>query len=625
MPPTDLHARVADLPTEPGVYLFRDGAGRVLYVGKARNLRARVRQYFGGHDGRIVVPFLVDEAADVDFVLVRTEKEALLLENTLIKKHRPRYNARLVDDKNFLHLRIDPRMPWPRHTLVRRIQDDGARYFGPFHSASSARHTLEAVHRTFPLRSCSDRVLASRTRPCLLFQMHRCLAPCVGRAEPGAYARLVEDANLFLAGRTGDVLAGLRERMTAEAEAERFEEAAGLRDLIRDIEATVERQQVVDARLADRDAWGVYREGDRGVAAVIPVRQGFMQEPAFLVFEGAVEEDGELLSALLNRHYEALLLPPEVVVPTEPPDREALEEVLSERRGRKVHLAVPMRGDRVRLVDLARRNAEERFKAAPGAAGREAAALDALARVARLPGPPHRIECFDNSNLGGTDPVSSMVVFLDGRPDRSEYRRYRVRTVGGSDDYATMREILDRRLRRAARTGVFPDLLVVDGGRGQVGVARAVLEDLGYPSLPLLGLAKPRTDRRKGARDAVDRIVLPDARDPVVLRSNDAALRLLQRLRDESHRHAVEYHRRVRTRRNLLSVLVELPGVGAVRARALLRHFGSARRLVEASETDIADVPGFGAVLAGRIRIALDRLAREADRPEEGPATPDSP
>jgi len=603
--------RVADLPELPGVYLFKDASGRVIYVGKATRLRSRVRQYLGGHDERPMVPFLVHEAADVDTIVVHTEKEALILENTLIKKHRPRYNARLVDDKNFLHLRIDATQNWPRFTLVRHIRDDGARYFGPYHSASYARKTIETLQRAFPLRTCSDRVLQSRRRPCLLHQMHRCLAPCVGLTDAPTYARAREEAVLFLSGHTTDVLDRLTARMTTEAEAERFEEAARLRDRVRAIEATIERQRMVDARLGDRDVWGLHREGDDGVAAVLPVRGGFVQEPVRLHFTNVPDDDGEVLSAILNRHYDpqsdaaADLLPLEVVVPVPPPDLAALEDLLSERRGRKVHIHVPARGDKRTLVDLAAKNAREAFESASDEGTRTGAALESLARIARLPAPPHRMECFDNSNLQGTDPVASMVVFIDGRPDRREYRRYRVKTVVGPDDYASMREILERRMRRAAQDGAFPDLLVVDGGKGQVAVAEAVLQDLGFPGVPLLGLAKPRTDRAKGKADAVDRIILPSARDPIVLRASDPALRLLQHLRDESHRHAVTYHRKVRSRRNLETALHELPGVGPSRARALLRHFGSVQALAEASVDDLAAVPGLGPVLAARIHDAV--------------------
>ncbi len=607
-----LQERIDRLPRAPGVYLFRSADGTVLYVGKALSLRARVRQYFAGHDSRIMVPRLVREIADVEVVLTSTEKEALILENTLIKKHQPRYNAQLRDDKNFLHLRLDPRAPWPRLTLRRRIRTDGARWFGPYHSAARARRTLDAVQRHFPLRRCSDRALASRSRPCLLFQMKRCLAPCVDEVEQEAYALVVEEAALFLSGRSRELLDRLEARMMAHADKERFEDAARLRDTIRAIQATMERQRVVDRRLADRDVWGLFREGERTVATILPVRGGFLQDPVSRWVGGEQLDDPELLSTLLNQHYDPgegenprERIPPELLVPADPADHAALEELLSERRGARVRLHRPQRGDKRALVELAIRNARERFLGTTSDEARRTAALAALAKVCRISTPPHRVECFDNSNLQGTDPVSSMVVFLDGRPERKAYRRYRVKTVEGIDDYATMREILGRRYRRAKEQGDLPDLVVVDGGRGQLSAARAVLRELELGSLPVIGLAKPRGERKKGRRDTTDRVVLPDIRDPVRLRANNPALRLLQQLRDESHDHAVRYHRQLRRRRALTSALEELPGIGPARRKALLRHFGSAQRVLEASEEDLAAVPGLGAVIAASIHEAL--------------------
>lgn len=611
-----LDARIARLPTRPGVYLFLGGGGEILYVGKAVNLRARVRQYFSGQDGRAMVPFLVRDVEDVQVVLVETEKEALILENTLIKKHQPRYNARLRDDKNFLHLRLDPREAWPRYTLVRRIRNDGARYFGPFHSAARARQTLDALERYFPLRTCTDTMFRGRSRPCLLCQMGRCGGACAGRMTPEEYREVVEESSLFLQGRSRELLDRLRERMASLAEAERFEEAARIRDLVRSMETTVERQRVVDPRLGDRDVWGVYREGDQGMAAILPVRGGHMQDPVVRRLEGVLGEDAELLAALLNQHYDPPSgadlrgwIPPEVVVPVDPEGRPALEEVLGERRGGRVHLRVPQRGDKAHLVDLAVQNARERFLQATDEDERRRRALEALARVCRLRAPPRRVECFDNSNLQGTDPVASMVVFVDGKPARAEYRRYRVKTVEGADDYATMREILGRRFTRGRTEGNLPDLVVVDGGRGQLSAARAVLAELGLPDQPVVGLVKPRTEHRKGRRSAVDRVVLPDVRDPVALRPQNPALRLLQHLRDESHAHAVRYHRKVRNRRTLGSVLDDLPGVGPTRKQALLARFGSARAVAEASEAQLATVPGIGPATARRIREAFATAA----------------
>ncbi|HHO52150.1 MAG TPA: excinuclease ABC subunit UvrC, partial [Deltaproteobacteria bacterium] len=537
----DLQSRAAELPTTAGVYLFKDPCGTVIYVGKAVNLRARVRQYLAGTDAREMVPFLVSAAADVDVVVTHTEKEALLLENTLIKKHRPRFNVKLRDDSSFLHLRIDLREEWPRYELVRKIRGDGARYFGPYHSASRARQTQAFLQRAFPLRTCTDAVLRSRRRACLLHQMGRCSAPCVELVEPDDYEALVKGSMALLEGRRGPVMEHLEQRMIAASEALAFEEAARIRDLMAGVTASLERQQVIDPQRGDRDVWGVYREGDRGAIAIMPVREGVMTEPWASLFEVA-DDDPELLSTLINTTYTGESpIPAEILVPILPRDHETLQEVLSERRGKQVRIRWPQRGDKVRLVALAADNARVRYLRETDAEQRHRAAMSDLATALELPSIPHRIECFDNSNLGGRHPVAAMAVFLDGKPARREYRRYRVRTVVGSDDYATMREILERRLRRGLSDGVLPDLLVIDGGKGQLGVATAVLRELGLHDQAVCGIAKPRTEHRHGDRLATDKIFLPHRKEALRLRRGHPALRILQHIRDEVHNAAVRY------------------------------------------------------------------------------------
>ncbi|MEQ1507153.1 MAG: excinuclease ABC subunit UvrC [Myxococcota bacterium] len=608
----DLETRAAELPTSSGVYLFKDRRGKVIYVGKAINLRARVRQYLAGADEREMVPFLVRHAADVEVVLTRTEKEALLLENTLIKKHRPRYNAKLRDDSNFLHLRIDPRGTWPRYDLVRRIKDDGARYFGPYHSASKARATLAFLQRAFPLRTCTDAVLNSRRRPCLLHQMGRCCAPCVGLVDKPEYDAILDGSIHLLEGRRQPAVDHLKQRMRAAADGLEFEKAARLRDLVFSIEASIERQQVVATDLGHRDVWGLFREGSAGAFAIVPVRDGAMDEPRAAVF-AAAEDDAELLSSLLNTTYTGESpIPPEILVPVLPPDAPALEDVLSERRGGRVRVHLPQRGDKVRLVELASENARMRYLRETDEDERHRRAMRELADALELPEPPHRIECFDNSNLQGTNPVAAMSVFLDGRPARAEYRRYRVKTVVGADDYATMREILDRRFRRALEEGVRPDLLVVDGGKGQLAVAVAVLQDLGIHDQAVVGIAKPRTEHARGERDATDKVVMPNRKEPLRLPQGHPALRILQHVRDEVHRHAVRYHRQVRSRETLASVLEEIPGIGPARRKVLLRALGSTDAVADAPVDVLAAIAGIGPELARVIHAAFHP-------PEPGP------
>lgn len=597
------------LPTEAGVYLFKDRSGEVLYVGKAVNLRARVKQYLQGHDERFMVRYLVAAARNVEVVPVRSEKEALLLENSLIKQHRPRFNVKLRDDKAFLQIRLDARESWPRLTTARRPKEDGARYFGPYPSATNARRTLAFVQRTFTLRTCTDAVLASRKRPCLLYQLGRCCAPCVGLVTEEQYRELVDEAGLALAGRNRELVPRLQRRMVELAENERYEEAARMRDLVRSLESALERQVVADVRQGDRDAWAVFREADRGAVACLPVRDGLVLEPRVHPFEGEISDLPELLSNLLNNAYdEAPSIPPEILVPVALADAEALEEVLRERRGARVRILVPQRGEKTALLEIAEKAAKSRFLTTHSEEDRIARALDGIAELAGLDTPPYRMECYDNSNLLGEDPVASQVVFLDGRPARKEYRRYKVKTVVGADDFATMREILSRRLRRAMEDGDFPDLIIVDGGRGQLSAAEDVLRELGLESQAVIGLSKPRTERARGERDAVDKIVLRGQPDPIVLRYDDPSLRMLQHLRDEAHREAVGFHRKRRAKRSLVSVLDGIEGIGVTRRKRLLLHFGSLSALRKATEAQIAEVPGFGPALA---RVIVDALAEE--------------
>jgi excinuclease ABC subunit C len=599
------------LPKRPGVYLFKDAKGRVIYVGKAKDLRARVRQYLQGADDRPQIPFLVRAAVDVHVTETRTEKEALILENTLIKKHSPRYNVVKRDDSNFLHIAVDLSAEWPRYELVRKI-DKSRRHYGPYASAFRARRTLEYLSRRFPLRTCSDSELARRSRPCLLFEMNRCLAPCVDRCTPEAYQEVLDESTLFLEGKKRELLVRLRQRMSEASEAECYETAAQLRDLIAAIEASIEAQVVVDRKLLDRDCWALARSGHRAMAVLLPVRSGQMEEAHRFTIDGRTGTDPELLSTLLNTHYEpGMRIPPEILVEHSPVDLEALTDLLSERRGSQVQVKTPQRGPKLRLLELALRNAVGALERSVDHGEARSAAVDRLQEVARLPQRPVRIECFDNSNIQGTDPVASMVVFVEGEPYKAGYRKYRVATVQGPDDYATMREILGRRVRRALSedavpADALPDLIVVDGGKGQVGVVCAVLSDLGVHDLPVLGLAKPKVERARGDRAAVDKIIIPGAKDPKRLRATDPALRLLQSLRDESHRTAIRFHRSVRRKRKLRSVLDDIPGVGPGRKAALLKHLGSLKAVRAAEEWEIAQVPGIGPGLAAVIRQALD-------------------
>ncbi|MEC8194034.1 MAG: excinuclease ABC subunit UvrC [Myxococcota bacterium] len=605
-----LDAAARDLPRGPGVYLFKDARGRVLYVGKAKDLKSRVSQYVLGHDERPMVPHLMRRATAVEVTEVRTEKEALILENTLIKKHRPRYNVRLRDDSSFLHLKIDPKGDWPRYRITRE-RKGSARFFGPYASAHRARITLEFLSRRFPLRTCTDDEMKRRKRPCLLHQMHRCLAPCVDACTTEDYANVVEQSMLFLDGKNRELLGRLNEQMMTHAEREEYEDAARVRDVIRAVQSSLEAQIAADGTGGNHDAWAIVREGDRAMAVLLPVRAGRMHEVRSFPVDEVVGENGEVLSSLLLAWYESAgLIPGLVLLNTDCPEVGILEEVLGERRGRTVEVRRPVRGDKVRVVELALKNAEGALRRALLRHARTDEALDRLQEVARLGRRPHHIECFDNSNIQGTDPVASQVVFIDGIPDRQRYRRYRVRSVQGPDDYATMREILERRVKRSRKPDAkpedaLPDLIVVDGGKGQVSVVQAVLADLGAHNQPVIGLAKPRVEVARGDRFAVDKVVVPGLKDPQRLRSNDPALLLLQALRDESHRTAVQYHRKVRRSNRLISELDGIPGVGPARRKALLTRFGSVQGVRSASVEELTQLSGVGPALATAILAAL--------------------
>ena len=653
-----LRQKLDALPPEPGCYLMKDRAGAVVYVGKAQSLRARVRSYFdaGRSDDRAFVALLDDLLGDVDVIVTRSEKEAVLLENELIKKHHPRFNVRLRDDKDFIVLRLDERHPYPRLEIrrARQKKDDGARYFGPYSSASSIRETLRIVNRWFQLRTCTDHVFDHRKRPCILYQIHRCPAPCVYEMPPEEYHQNVEDAVAFLEGREGDLIERLRRRMTEAAAALRFEDAARLRDQLVAVERSLEKQRVLMADDADRDVFGLYREGPDLVIAVLSMRRGKLQDARTYPFRQQEFPDEETLSSFLTLYYEQNPAPEEVLLPLELEGAWALAEVLSDRRGRKVKLLTPQRGAKADLLEVAGKNAAQGFKSWQERDERREEAMAALTRALHLAKEPRWMECYDISTFQGSLAVGSGVSMKDGDPDRANYRRYKVKGVAGQDDFAMLHEVITRRLRRALAEACFPDLLVIDGGKGQLNAALAAARDLGVATKPVLGntgvpfvemvgLAKSRlldygttrviSGRRRGswssgqgaspraaaavaqkgpASDLVDaadqaqrgfvpelertpeRVFLESRKDPIVLRENSAELFLITRLRDEAHRFAITFHRKLRRSRNFQSVLEEIPGIGPGRRKALLRTLGSLKRVKEASLEEIAQVEGFG-------------------------------
>ncbi len=729
--PEALLERLAELPATPGCYVFRDARGEPLYIGKAKSLRSRVRSYFqeGGSDVRAFIPLLRRHVHDVETFITATEKEAAILESGLIKEKKPRFNVKLRDDKEFLTLRLDLRGAargghrYPRLTLVRRPADDGARYFGPYHSATAARRTLHLVEKHFQLRTCSDHELASRRRPCLQYQIKRCLAPCVFPVDEAYYAEQVSSVALFLSDRHDELTQVLEERMQAASRAFEFELAATYRDQLAAVKLTRERQRVVITSDVDQDALGLFRAGDLVEVAVLHVRKGRVVEASTSSLSRVELPDDELVAAFLRDHYgedgrASSFIPDEVLVPTLPDAAQGVAEWLSERRAaqltargerpRRCQVLTPTRGPRAALCALAMENAQHAFREKQ----REGDdVLERLARVQqklRLPTLPRRIECCDISHLGGKDTVGSVVALLDGKPDKARYRTYRVRLASAGDDYGAMYEVLTRRFARglAASLGVasdelthgaaaldaaessdelthgeeevdaassdelthgaavldaadssdelthgeeelegsasgqltdgveerarvsevdwsLPDLFVVDGGRGQLGVALTAAHDLGLHSLPIVGLAKER--ERPGQEKVVDRVYLPGQKNPISLRPNSPELYLLAAARDEAHRFANRGRKQVGKRERLGSRLDQVPGVGPVLRQRLLSAFGSVARISRATDEQLLQVRGVGEKQVTLLRQHLAPSDASEPAPLGAPAPTDAP
>jgi excinuclease ABC subunit C len=599
---------IADAPTSPGVYLMKGGEGTVLYVGKARDLRKRVASYFReSGDSRPQIRFLMSRVARIEFLVTDTDKEALLLENTLIKKHRPRYNISLRDDKTYFSLRLDPREEFPRLTIVRKTMRDGARYFGPYSSGSAARQVLKQLQRLFPLRHYPLETCRRRRRPCLFHQLGQCSAPCHDLIGKGEYAALVEGATLFLSGRTKTLVADCHRRMALASSAQRFEEAARYRDLIRSIDITTERQKVVTTG-GDADVVGFWLHGGVLEVCILFIRGGAVMDMSSHSLSWELEDDRWLEQFLLDHYRRSPVVPPEIVIPLPLESLAGMEDLLSEMAGRRVRVRVPARGERLRLVEMASKNAEVAAQRRQSQLHESGRVLEELASRLSLSRIPRRIECYDISMLQGDQAVGSGVAFTDGRPDRNRYRRYRIRTVEGADDFASMAEVLNRRFVRGIKEGDLPDLVVLDGGMGQLNAVLSTLGALGVSGVDLVALAKSRIQRnpaRNESQRSQERVFLPGRKNPVVMRQNSAPLLLLARIRDEAHRFAVTYHQRLRGKALVSSALDGVPGVGPARLRTLLSAFGSVAGVAGATEEELAAVSGMNRTLARRIREFL--------------------
>jgi excinuclease ABC subunit C len=605
-----LEEKVKNFPDRPGVYLMKSARGKVIYVGKAKSLKKRVRSYFQkGDDGRVWSPFLSEHVADVDYIVTDTEKEAIILEDTAIKEHKPRYNIRLKDDKSFLRLKLTVQEDYPRLVITRKVKRDGAMYFGPYSSARAARETLRVVNNHFMLRKCSK----CRERPCLYYDMHKCLAPCCGNVDKETYNEQVRQVIAFLQGKSDELVEALRRKMQEASDNLDFELAARYRDQIQALEKTLERQKVVSPEKIDRDVFGLWQSNGGLDVAVLLVRKGKVVGSEPYHFPDVKAPTEEALSSLLTQFYSnERPMPHEVILPIETENTDALEQWLSEKRGARVSVIVPQRGEKRKLLEMARLNARAVFEKHHEPDAAKADVLDRLQSLLRLRERPERIEAFDISNISGELAVGSMVVFEEGRPKKSDYRHFKVKTVEGADDYAMMREVLMRHMLRAATEGPMPSLIVVDGGKGQLNVALSVFEELQIHELDAIGIAKEKMRyRHKGemALKEADKIYLPHRKDPILLPAGSRSLHLLQEIRDEAHRFAITYHKKLRKKAQTRSALDDIRGIGPKRRNALLRHFGSAQRVADAAVEEIASVAAIPRDLARRIKESLSEEA----------------
>jgi len=616
----ELESTLKSLPAKPGVYIFKNALDKVIYVGKAVNLRARVRSYF--HDSAQHTPKirrLVAEVARLEFIVSRSELEALLLENTLIKQHQPRFNVRLKDDKRYPYIKVHWQDPFPRVTTTRHIAQDGARYFGPYTMASAAYQTLDLVRKIFPYLTCTRTITGKDERPCLYYHIKRCAGPCIGAVSQEEYRAIIEGLCDFLSGHVDAVLEKLRHQMQEAAEALDFEKAAMLRDQIAAIEHIVQKQTVVSSALADHDVIAFARQNGDTCVQVFFIRGGRLIGREYFVLDGAAEEAEEtILASFVKQFYDSVSqVPPEILLPHEIDEVMIVREWLRSKRGADVVVKVPRRGPKLELIKMATENAAETLRHLRNQwqadESKQNEALADLQQALNLAAPPLRIECYDVSTLQGAYTVASMVVFVKGTPHKSDYRRFRIQSVPGQDDFASIQEVLRRRFRRMqdsayqgelepgarrknqASWSILPDLIIIDGGKGQLNAALSVLDEFELrDAVPVVGLAKREEE-----------LFLPGQSEPLVLPRNSPALFLVQRIRDEAHRFALSYHRNLRTRQGIASQLDKIPGIGPRRRKVLLEHFGSLEAIRRADIEELTALPGITRRIAEQIKSNL--------------------
>lgn len=602
--------KLSSYPEQPGVYIMKDRKNVVIYIGKAKVLRDRVKQYFvPGRDGRPQIPHLVARVENIETIVVSSEKEALLLENTLIKQHQPRYNVLLKDDKSYISLVITHKHKWPMIRLVRykgKPRDDGM-YFGPYTNVHAARQTLDLINKIFPMRQCSDRELERRERPCLLYHIHKCCAPCVNYCSKEEYDGYVNRSIQFLQGKNSEVLKGLHEELDEASEKLDFENAGRIHKIIQQVEKTIESQQVHRVETVDTDAFGIYRQGDEVSLAKMIFRGGKLVGATNHHFSKVVQEDASLMESFILQHYlDQVDTPREILLSPTLESTKVLADLLSEEGGRKIQIQSPQRGDKLKLLQMAEKNAEAVFHQEKDVSAIREKTLLQMKERFRLTNFPQRIECFDNSHISGSERVAAMVVFTDGEIDKARYRKYKIKGVEQGDDYAMMQEVLTRRYKRAKEEDSLPSLIIVDGGKGQLNIARKVLSELDIVAVDVIGLAKEEGRHDKGMTS--EQVFLQNVKDPILLRKDSPILFLLQRIRDEAHRVAISFHRQRQRKKTLHSFLDDIPGIGPVKRKALLQHLGSVKKIKEATEKELQQVKGLS---KANVRTILEFIAAE--------------
>lgn len=588
---------ITSTPHSPGVYLMLDNKSAVLYVGKAKDLFKRLSSYTRyAQEGHSKTTVMLSQVFKVDTIITRTEKEALILEASLIKKHGPKYNIILRDDKSYPFIKVTLQEDWPRVMMARRRTKDGARYFGPYSSSSAMWATLKLISKLFPLRRCKGSTLKERKRPCLNHQIGQCLAPCCGLADSNDYQDNVAKVLMILEGKNRDLIARLKSQMNEYAETLDFEQAAKKRDQINALTRTLEKQVVASARLMDQDVFG-FRRKDLSVAvAVLIIRQGLINGNRTYFLSDPYGDDAFILNQIVNQFYfYGDNIPKEILLPFTIPDHTLLEEKISEQRGSKVNLILPKRGDKAELLRMALKNAEQLFEEKEKRDESWTSLRKSIHKKLKLYNSPETIECLDISNISGQLAVGSLVSFQSGEPAKNHYRHYRIKTVDGPDDYQMMAEVLSRRFTSGLEKGNLPDLLMVDGGKGQLNIARRVAEEIGvFDQLDLIGIAKERQDEG-------EKLYKPGRKNPIILAKHDPVILHLMRIRDESHRFGVTFHRKLRRKKNLASELDRIPGIGPTKKEQLLKKLGSLKRIKEASPEQLAEVPGVGPELVEQI------------------------